>query len=377
MSYDGIIAENRSWIDETFEKLDKKLSKTAVKSRNKIPYTTINGVHDDKSKTDISWWTNGFWGGLMWLMYSGTGKQDYRLTAERSEMLLDEAFSDVEKQSHDTGFLWYILSGASYKLTGNRQSRNRTLLAAMILASRYNVEGDYIRSWNGANEEGWTIIDCMMNIPMLYWAAKESNAPRYKKLAVRYADMALRDHVRADGSVNHIVVHNPEKPEVLGVKAGQGYSETSCWSRGAGWALYGFTLSYIHTEYRRYLETAARVADYFIAETQKTNWLPRLDFCQPETPLYYDSTAGAIAACGLIELAKSIGGEKGDFYLCSTINILRAMEKNWCDWSDKEDGVLQMGSERYGKNMHINIIYGDYFFTEAILKLRGESFLPW
>lgn len=378
MSYEGIIAKNKEWIDQTFAKLDKKLSKTAVKSRNKIPYTTVNGEHDDKSKTDISWWTNGFWGGLMWLMYSKTKNEDYRLTAEKSEQLLDEAFTMVEKQSHDTGFIWHILSGASYKLTGNKQSRNRDLIAAMILASRYNVEGNYIRSWNGKEQEGWTIIDCMMNIPMLYWAAEETNAPRYKKLAIRYADMAMKEHVRADGSVNHIVVHDPDHADVVtGTKAGQGYAEGSCWSRGASWALYGFVLSYIHTKEEKYLETAKKVANYFIANVSATDWLPLLDFRQPEMPVYYDSTAGAIAACGLIEIAKHTEGVEQEMYLSSAIKMLKAMESNWCDWTDKNDSILQMGSERYGYNMHIHIIYGDYFFTEAILKLTGSDFLAW
>lgn len=378
MSYEGIIAKNKEWIDQTFAKLDKKLSRTAVKSRDKIPYTTVNGEHDDKSKTDISWWTNGFWGGLMWLMYSKTKNEDYRLTAEKSEQLLDEAFTMVEKQSHDTGFIWHILSGASYKLTGNKQSRNRDLIAAMILASRYNVEGNYIRSWNGKDQEGWTIIDCMMNIPMLYWAAEETNAPRYKKLAIRYADMAMKEHVRADGSVNHIVVHDPDHADVvIGTKAGQGYAEGSCWSRGASWALYGFVLSYIHTKEQKYLDTAKKVANYFIANVSATDWLPLLDFRQPETPVYYDSTAGAIAACGLIEIAKHTEGVEQEMYLSSAIKILKAMEKNWCDWTDSNDSILQMGSERYGYNMHIHIIYGDYFFTEAILKLTGSDFLVW
>ena len=179
MSYDRLITKNQQWIDAVFGKLDKKLSRLAVKSRNKIPYTTINGEHDNRAEgADITWWTNGFWGGLMWLMYAGTGKECYKLTAERSEALLDVCFTDyVEDLHHDVGFMWHILSGANYRLTGNKRSRNRNLLAAMTLMSRYNVEGNYIRSWNTpwdkVDTSGWTIIDCMMNIPLLYWASKE------------------------------------------------------------------------------------------------------------------------------------------------------------------------------------------------------------
>ena len=379
MSHKSIIEKNQAWIDETWKKLDEKLSRTAVKSRYKIPYTTVNGEHDDRSKgKDVVWWTNGFWGGLMWLMYAGTGKECYKITAEESEKILDNAFNYVELLHHDVGFLWHITSGANYRLTGNAQSKNRNLLAAMTLASRYNVDGNYIRAWN-SDRIGWTIIDCMMNINQLYWASEEIGDPRFKRIAMRHADMTMRDHVRKDGSVNHIVVHDSEKADtVLEVKAGQGYSETSCWSRGASWALYGFILSYIHTKAERYLETAKSVADYFIQETEKTAWLPRLDFHQPEEPLYYDSTAGAIAACGLIEIAKNVENEEEKTkYLSAVINILKAMEKNWCAWSKEEDSILQMGSERYARCIHMPIIYGDYFFTEAILKLKGTDFLPW
>ena len=392
MSYDSLIAKNQQWIDEVWAKLDKKLSRLAVKSRDKIPYTTFNGEHDNRAAegADITWWTNGFWGGMMWLMYEGTKNPAYKLTAERSEELLSAALNKVESLHHDVGFLWHILSGANYRLTGNRYSRNSALMAAILLARRYNATGNYIRCWNEDverfhlhgktydQEVQMTIIDCMMNINLLYWASVELNDEEFKNIAISYADMAIRDHIREDGSVVHIVLHSPyEKDKVIDCIMGQGYSKDSSWSRGVGWALYGFILSYIHTKEQRYLDTAIKVANHFIKETQKTDWLPRLDFCQPEEPLYYDSTAGAISACGLIELAKYIEGDDREKYLSAAINVLKAMELNWCDWTDKEDSILQMGSEAYTWGIHKPIIYGDYFFVEAISKLKGSQFLPW
>ncbi len=391
MSYEKIIADNKKWIDEVWGKLDNKLSRVAVKSREKIPYTTVNGVHDDKQGKDITWWTNGFWGAMMWVMYAGTeseaNKAEYKATADRAEILMDKAFEDVSKLHHDVGFMWHISSGAGYRLTGNTASRNRDLLSAMTLASRYNVEGDYIRSWNskwGENgNQGWTIIDCMMNIPQLYWASEEIDDTRFKKIAMRYADMAMRDHVRPDGSVNHIVVHDPDQPDtVIETKGGQGYGVGSTWSRGAAWALYGFVLSYIHTKEVKYLDTAKKVAHYFISNVMNTDWLPLCDFRAPEEPVFYDSTAGAIAACGLIEIAKNVPEYEKDMYLSAAVKMLKAMEKAWCNWEESEDSILQMGTERYvfdgnTHGLHIPIIYGDFFFAEAMLKLRGSDFLPW
>ncbi len=390
MSYEKIIADNKAWIDEVFAKLDKKLSRTAVKSRNIIPYTTKDGQHDDKGAEYIHGWTNGFWGGLMWLMYEATGNEDYKLTAIESEKMMDKCFESMETLHHDVGFMWHIMAGANYRLTGDMAARNKNILAAMTLAARYNVEGDYIRSWNGKWDDNggrqcWTIIDCMMNIPQLYWASREIDDTRFKKIAIRYADMAMRDHVRPDGSVNHIVVHDSEKPDtVIETKGGQGYGVGSCWSRGDAWALYGFILSYIHTKEERYLDTAKKVAQYFITNVASTDWLPLCDFRAPESPVYYDSTAGAIAACGIIEIAKHVPEFEKDIYLSAAVKMLKAMEAAWCNWEENEDAVLMMGTERYvlpdgkgAKGLHIPIIYGDYFFTEAILKLRGSEFLPW
>ncbi len=381
MSYEFILEENKAWVDQVWQKFDKKLSRTAIKSRNKIPYTTINGVHDDRGAQDILAWTNGFWGGLMWLMYVGTGNDVYKETARIQEVMMDKAFSDMERWHHDVGFMWHLTSGAHYQINGNQQSKNRNLLAAMSLASRYNVTGDFIRCWNGDGTQdvsGWTIIDCMMNIPILYWASREIGDTRFKKIAMRHADMSLRDHLRQDGSINHIVVHDTEKAgTVLEVKAGQGCCVGSSWSRGQAWGLYGFTLSYIHTGEQRYLDAAIKVADYVAKSLEESDYLPRLDYRQPPEPLYYDSTAGAISACGFIELAKRVGGEKQEKYLSTAIKSLKAMEKAWCNWSENEDSILQMGSEMYTSGIHKPIIYGDYFFVEALLKLKGNDFLIW
>ena len=188
-----IVEQNKAWIDATWEKIDKKLARIAVKSRNKLPYTTINGEHDDK-KDRIDWWTNGFWGGLMWLMYEATGNEEYRISAEQNEKFLDLALEDVTKINHDVGFMWHLTSTASYRLTGNAKSKNRALIAAMTLASRYNVDGNFIRAWNGEwNSDvcGWTIIDCMMNLPLLYWASREIEDKRFTRIAMRHADMSI------------------------------------------------------------------------------------------------------------------------------------------------------------------------------------------
>ncbi len=381
MFYEDYIASNKEWIDDIFEKINRKLSRTAIKSREKLPYTVKkDGTHDDHSQNTYMW-TNGFWGGLMWLMYEATGNEEYKRTALRSEELLDPAFNDVCLLYHDVGFMWHILSGANYRLTGNKEARNKALLCAMTLASRFKLNGGYIRAWNGTwqgeDNDGWTIIDCLMNLPILFWASKEIGDDRFAQIAIAHADTAMEEHIRPDGSVNHIVTHDLATGEMNGTKGGQGYGEGSCWSRGEAWALYGYALAYIHTGDEKYLNTAKSVAHYSIANLIASDWLPLVDFRSPEEPVYYDSTAAVIMACGLIEIAKAVPELEKKMYITAAIKLLKATEENFCNWSDDCDAILMNGTEMYSTGFNRPIIYGDYYFTEAILKLKGSEFLPW
>jgi unsaturated chondroitin disaccharide hydrolase len=367
------------WIDEVWSKLDQKLSKIAIKSREKLPYTTINGVHTDMLEKDVAWWTNGFWGGMMWLMYVGSGNEEYRITAERCEELLDKAFEKTDSLHHDVGFMWNLTSGANFRLTGNKKSKNRFNLASAILASRYNIDGGFIRAWPTWNEDntGVTIIDCMMNIPMLYRATEFDGDNRFCKIAMSHADMTMAHHIREDGSVYHIVVHNPDTGEINAYRAGQGYSTDSAWSRGQAWAVYGFILSYIHTKEKRYLDTAKKAARFFVENVIKTDYMPLCDFKSPDSPVIYDSTAGVCAACGLIEIAKAVPDMEKQFYMESAMKILMETVEKCCNWDDGEDSILQMGTEAYTRGIHMPIIYGDFFLVEAMLKLKGNDFLIW
>ena len=388
-SYKTLLAENRAWAEETFKKIDSKMSEVTIRSRDKI----VDGVDEKGFHKEIhpAVWTSGFWGGLNWLLYNYTKNENYKLTAESSEKLMDEALSNFPALHHDVGFMWHLVCGASYSLTGNSDSKTRNLFAAASLFSRFVMDeqgGGFIRAWNGWGWDGhavddWSIIDCLMNIPLLYWASRELNDDRFKRVAMAHADMAIDCHLRPDGSVAHIVEHNrADAHEVVKTYGGQGIEVGSSWSRGQSWALYGFTLSYIHTGEERYLNAAKQVANYFIANCCD-DWLPRVDFRSPEEPVYYDSTAGACAACGLLELAKRLPENEGGMYAHAAIKMLKAMGERFCDFDPANDHMLGYGSVRYPTDekhmngMHISIIYGDYFYTEAVLKLLGEEFLAW
>ncbi len=380
-TYKQLLEENKGWAEETFAKIKGKLDKTTVRNKDIIAdWVDENGRYQDCR--GIEFWTNGFWGGLNMLMYSHTKNPDYLATARVQEERLDEIILHrFTELYHDVGFMWHILSGANYRLTGDEESKNRNLLAAASLFSRYVIDGGYIIAWN--TQPNWTIIDCLMNLPTLYWASNELGDDRFKRVAMAHADMAIMHHIREDGSVVHIVEHDRETGEPVATYGGQGYEVGSSWSRGQSWALYGFVISYIHTGEERYLNAAKRAANYFIANCCD-DWLPRVDFRAPAEPVLYDSTAGACAACGLIELGKLLGEHEGGMYMHAAINILRAMDKKFCNYDEDKDYILGYGTTRYPTDgdyeragVHIPIIYGDYFYTEAVLKLIGADFFPW
>ena len=385
----GVINENKNWIDSTWKKIESKLSKVAVRSRNKLPYTTDeNGVHTDKNETMNWWWTNGFWGGMMWLMYAETGDDTYKETAISSESMINKIFEEYDHLDHDVGFIWHLTAGADYRITKNRKMRSANLLVAASLASRFNIDARFIRAWNngtwdGIDLDGLSIIDTVMNLAQLYWASEEVGDERFSRVAKSHMDMALRDHIRPDGSVYHQVLHDTKTGEFIKAYPGQGYSEDSCWSRGLAWAVYGSVISYIHTKEKRYLDAAVKCANCFITNCAKTDYLPAADFRAPKEFFAYDSTASACTACGLLELAKYVSEPEAAMYEDAAIKMLKAIDEKCANYDESIDHLVDLGTERCPRadvedpKAEMPIIYGDFFYVEAFLKLRGNKFFIW
>ena len=375
------MAEN--WILEAEEKIKEKLSFVAERSVHKVPYSSKDGVFDDWTN-NIAWWTNGFWGGILWQLYHVTKNELYRESAQELEEKLDATLMSPEDMDHDSGFRWLLTSGANFRETGEAKSYQRTSLAACNMAGRFTPAGNFNRAWNDwANTEkrgenaGVAIIDCMMNLPLLYWASEQTKDPRFYHIAVRHADTVIKHFIREDGSVIHIGEFDPYTGEFLRSIGGQGYAHGSSWTRGQAWAIYGFALSYRHTKKEKYLDCAQKIADYFISNIPQSGLIP-VDFCQPEDCTFEDSTAAAIAACGMLEIAKSVGGSEENPYHQEALRLLRALYENRCDWLPKTDAIVQKCTAAYHDKEHeFTIIYGDYFFIEAIWKLTRQELFLW
>lgn len=372
--------DEMSWIKEASDHIKEKMHKVAARNMHKIPYTTMNGVFDDKSENNICWWTNGFWGGMMWQLYHATKDEMYRSIAEDNERKLDRNLLNHRGMDHDSGFKWLPTAVADYRVTGNKESFNRGLLAADNLAGRFNPKGRFIRAWNDAGDgsrAGWAIIDCMMNLPLLYWAYEETKDPRYVQIATMHADTAMKHFVREDFSVKHIVEFNPVTGEYVKSYGGQGYAEGSSWTRGQAWAVYGFTLSYIHTKEEKYLICAKNIADYFIKNIPDSMRIP-VDFMQPSDCKLEDSTAAAIAACGMLEIANHVEESEKKHYHDAAVKLLKTLYNERCNWSEESDNILEKCTAAFHDKEHeFSIIYGDYYFIEAIWKLSGQELFIW
>lgn len=371
--------ETRKWVNQTYEKIKVKISKECDRLGDHIPYLAKDGVYqEDKAETDITWWTNGFYPGILWQMYHAEHEEKYLQAARSIEDKLDRALDIYTGLHHDVGFMWLHSAVADYRITGNERSKARGLHAAHLLAGRYNPRGQFLRSWN-RDRAGWVIVDSMMNIPLLYWAHQEIKDPRFEYIAMDHADTIMTKTVREDGSCNHIIVLDPTNGDLLETPGGQGYASGSSWSRGQSWAIYGFALSFLHTGKQEYLETAKKVAHYFMAQVSLTNYIPLIDFRAPKEPVLYDTTAGVCAVCGLLEIANHVPELEKDFYLTSALKILKAIDQHYCNYDPSYDSIVQYGSGSYftSHDQHVPIIYGDYFFIEAILRLLDKDILLW
>ncbi|GHU78313.1 glycosyl hydrolase family 88 [Clostridia bacterium] len=363
-----------AWVNEAWAKVVGKMPYCVEKAREiaDIPYTTKDGQW---RSLGVTWWTNGFWPALMWLMAVGTGDALYREEAERSEILLDGALKEFENLHHDLGFQFKISSAVNYALTKNPASLRRAVFAANMLAGRYNPNG-FLRAWNGECV-GWSIIDTMMNLPLLYWASRESGDPRFRLIAQRHADHTAEYFIRPDASSHHIVIFDPETGAMLDTPRGQGFAPGSSWTRGQAWALYGFTLSYLWTGKQSYLDLAERIADRFL-ERLTPDSIPNIDFEQPDHPYAKDNCAGGIAACGLLELAKLLP-DRAAAYTDGALRMVKAMTDECADWTADDPGILKLCTGLYADadSWHMKMVYGDYFLVEALLKLKGSSVNPW
>ncbi len=364
--------------DILLKKVEDKIISEAKRLGDKIPYIPENGKYIDMGERDMSWWTNGFWPGMLNLVWYDTKNEDCLKSAEAVENRMDEAFATFTGLHHDVGFMWLHSAVASYKMRGDKRSFARGLHAATILAGRYNPLTKCIRSWN-EGYDGYEIIDSMMNIGILYWASEVTKDPSFETIAKHHADTLIRTHLKDDGHVIHIANLDPYTGEVREIPVGQGAFSGSAWSRGQAWGLYGFALSYLRTKEPRYLDAACKIASYLLSELPKYNYIPPVDFMADNSTSYHvDTTAAMCMACGFLELSNFVDSTLSSSFIDCAKKLVANCVDAWGDLNPETDGILSGGSCAYHHHtFEEKILYGDYFLLEALLRLENRNYLIW
>ncbi|WP_409344096.1 glycoside hydrolase family 88 protein [Paenibacillus sp. MBLB4367] len=335
--------------------------------------------------TDNEEWTPAFWTGMLWLAYEVTGDDKYRRVAEiQLDTFKKRAEERIGTETHDLGFLYTLSCVAAYRLTGNEEAKRTALLAADLLMTRYYDKAGIIQAWgNLSNPEqrGRMIIDCCMNLPLLYWAAEMTGNPAYYDAAVSHAKQAAAYLIRDNASSYHTFYMDVETGEPKYGKTSQGYSDDSCWSRGQAWAIYGFPLTYVYTGNPEMLELTKRVSHYFLNRLPE-DFVCYWDLVFTDGPEERDSSAAAIAVCGLMELAKHLPptDETRAVYEQAALKMLKSLADSYTS-AERPDsnGVLLHGV--YGKPLGNGVdeccIWGDYYYFEALVRATRDWKLYW
>lgn len=327
-------------------------------------------------------WTTGFCTGTYWLAYELTGDESFRRSAEiQVNSFYDRIKKKIDVEHHDMGFLYTPSCVAAYQLTGNERAKEAAILAADQLISRFQEKGEFIQAWGdlGAEDNYRLIIDCLLNLPLLYWASEVTGKETYRDIAIRHTRTSIRNLVRPDYSTYHTYFFCPETGEpVRGVTA-QGYRDDSAWARGQAWGIYGTALAYRYTGDELCRELFRKVTDFYL-EHLPEDMVPYWDlsFWQGSSEPR-DSSAAAAAACGIMEMCENGGlkGEEKSYYGNKAEEMLESLIDNYAVLSDKDaNGLLLHGV--YAKSSPFNSVadrgvdecnlWGDYFYLEALTR---------
>jgi unsaturated chondroitin disaccharide hydrolase len=361
---------DRALFEKTLTLAETKVRSLVERHPGFYPIYTKNGKwkHDGPAWTH---WCDGFLPGMMWIFHrrslvnGGKGEKQWLDRAIEYSKPLESRQHDNDV--HDLGFIFLSTYYRWYTLTRDPKLNDVLIQAGRTLAQRFNEKGQYLRSFVS---EDSIFIDIMMNVGIIFYAARETGDRKLREIAIRHALTTRRCLVRGDGSTAHEGIFDLETGEFLKQTTQQGYRGDSCWSRGLAWALYGFGSCYEYTRDPRFLQTAESCADYFITHTN-SDGVPAWDFqAPPESRKLLDTSAGAIAAAGLLRLCRMLPDPmKGLYYWATALRILRSLCQNHTSKEGPEwDGVLKGGLYHIHKNLGVDesVMWGEYFFCEAL-----------
>jgi unsaturated chondroitin disaccharide hydrolase len=330
-----------------------------------------------------SGWTAGFWTGQTWLCYERTGDAAFREVAESTlEELVEHLRAGPRPpQTHDLGFLYSLSAVAAHELTGSTEAADVAAEAADGLRGRFWRAPGVIQAWGDPADpdqrpwaQGRIIVDTMMNLPLLCWTSEYTGVERYREVAASHARQSAEHLVRDDGSTFHTYRFDTESGRPLRGETRQGYADDSCWARGQAWALYGFPLVYGYTGDTAFREVAREVADYYL-DRVPADHVPRWDFDAPAEDTTRDSSAAAIAACGLLELASVVpaGDPDRQRYENAALATLASLSGDYTTEGMDSNGILHSATANKNKRGGEECcLWGDYFYTEGLVRATAD-----
>ena len=334
--------------------------------------------------TENKEWTEGFWTGMLWLAYELTHERKYRELAERNcESFYHRISHRILVDHHDLGFLYTPSCVAAWKLIGNRQAKEAALMAADQLLSRFQEKGQFIQAWGefGRPEHYRFIIDCLLNLPLLYWAAETTGKTRYKEIAQRHLATAIRYVIRDDASAFHTFFMDPNTGEPIRGVTHQGYCDDSSWARGQAWGIAGLPLNYRYLHDSDLIPLYRGMTHYFLNRLPQ-DWICCWDLIfvrdasQPR-----DSSAAAIACCGLLEMNAVLPETDPDkeIFRHAAHAMLHSLIQSYTSENPKPGAPLLyhgVYSWHSKKGVDEGNLWGDYFFLEALVRM-SRSWSPY
>jgi len=324
--------------------------------------------------SDARPWTSGFLPGQLWLAYEATGDAAWRTRAERRQAPI--AQQSTRTDTHDLGFMVLDSFGHGHRLTGDTGFRGVVLTAANSLATRWNATVGAIRSWNSPDPEFRVIVDSLMNMELLLWAARNGSPASLRSQAVAHALKVLAHHVRPDGSTYHEVVFDSGSGAVRVRRTHQGAGDETTWARGQAWAVHGFTMLFRETRDIRFLVAARRVTDWYLGHLP-ADFVPWWDFSKNGVVgESRDSSAAAIAAGGLLELAQlESDAVRATRYRHAALATLDSLAGAYLDRSQASRSILLHGTGHRPKGLAVDagLPYGDFFYLQALLRAGAAA----
>ncbi|WP_236652713.1 glycoside hydrolase family 88 protein [Chitinophaga vietnamensis] len=338
-----------------------------------LPRTT-NTKDGSLLTSNTSWWTSGFYPGTNWYLFEYTKDPAFKAEALKRMALVEKEKNN--KGTHDLGFMMYCPFGNAYRITKDPAYKAVLLTSAKSLSTRFNPTVGCIKSWDHGSWKFPVIIDNMMNLELLTWATKVSGDAQFEHIARTHANTTIQHHFRPDYSSYHVVDYDPATGAVLQKKTHQGAADSSAWSRGQAWGLYGYTMMYRETKDKAYLDQAHHIADYILSNpNMPEDLIPYWDYNAPGIPnAPRDASAGAVAASALLELSRYVNKADGKRYwnaaekmlasLCSPAYLAKEGENN--------DFILMhsVGSLPHNSEVDVPLTYADYYFVEALLRYK-------